>query len=95
MCGENRLLELRERGGNEGLGQKEIEKGGRKEGRKEGMKKKEKAEIEQASSRRRQQTEKRGRQRVKKWKRVFNDEERKGDKERKTRNETEGQMPNY
>lgn len=54
---------------------------GKEEGRKEGNKEKG-AEIEQASSRQRIQTEKRGRLRVKMWKRHFNDEERKGDKER-------------
>lgn len=63
-----------------------------KRGRKEGRKGKG-AELEQASSRQRRQTEKRGRQRVKMWKRVFNDEERKGDNERETRDEKEGQMP--
>ena len=91
MCGENRLLELRERGGNEEWERKTAEMEKRKEGR-EGKGKG--AELEQASSRQRRQTpEKRGRQRVKIWKRVFNDEERKGDNERETRDEKEGQMP--
>lgn len=60
MCVENRLLELRERGGNEEWERKMVEMERRKE-KKEGMEKKKRggAEIEQTSSRQRQQTRKR------------------------------------
>lgn len=66
-------------------GKEEGREGGREGGGKEGRKKE--AEIEQTGSRRRRQSVERGRKRVEKWEGVFNDEERKGDKERKTRNE--------
>lgn len=62
------------------------------ERRKEGKKEKTGVVIEQPSSRQRQ-TKKGERRRVRKWKRVFNDEEKKGGKLRKPRNEKEGQMP--
>lgn len=60
-------------------------KGGRKEGRKRwGCNRAAQLQAE---------TDKERRRRVRKWKRVFNDEEKKGGKLRKPRNEKEGQMP--
>lgn len=73
--------------------QRKLEMERREEGRKEGRKEeKNGVVIEQPSSRQRQ-TKKGERRRVRKWKRVFNDEEKKGGKLRKPRNEKEGQMP--
>lgn len=72
--------------------QRKLENERRKEGRNEGRKEKTGVVIEQPSSRQRQ-TKKGERRRVRKWKRVFNDEEKKGGKLRKPRNEKEGQMP--